>query len=107
MLEWLKRAIYVTEDKFGLADYRKPIPRFDKLLVAGGILAGILGRLGALACVVAYYTQNASGDVWRLLIASILVWWCGDYFCRTGHRGLIYAHMDLLADWIEARPEGK
>jgi hypothetical protein len=39
----------------------------------------------------------------HLLIIGILLWAPGDYFCRTGHRGLIYHHADLLADYLDRR----
>ena len=102
MITRLEKLFYVTENKFGFENYRKPIVWFDKLLVVGGILAGIIGRLCAGVWVVKFvldkyeYIQTVP-----LLIIGILLWTGGEYFLRTGNRGLIYHHMDLLLDYLD------
>jgi hypothetical protein len=35
--------------------------------------------------------------------SGVLLWALGEYFSRTGHRGLIYHHMDLLTDHLDRR----
>jgi len=100
---WLGR-FYLTEEKFGFTDYRKPIVWFDKMLVVLGILAGIAGRVMAAVWVLLFVLRpDGSGPGLWLLAAAVLIWAPGEYFCRTGHRGLIYHHMDLLADYVDRR----
>ena len=95
---------YVTEEKFGFAHYRKPIVWFDKLLIAGGILGGIVGRILAAVWVLRLVlaAQGESPSL-HLLLAGVLIWASGEYFLRTGHRGLTYHHMDLLATYLDGR----
>jgi len=102
MLEWLKRRIYITEPKFGLPAYRKPVPWFDKLLIVCGLAAGAAGRLTAGAWLLKLVVANGSfGDLLPLLSIALLLWLPGDYFRHTGNRGLIYHHMDILAEYLE------
>lgn len=103
MWERLERLVYVTEEQFGLKDYRKPILWFDKMLVVCGILAGIAGRILAGLWVLQVSLRPDGGWNWPLLGAAALFWAPGDYFCRTGNRGLIYHHMDLLARYLDGR----
>ena len=101
MRKWLERHVYVTEPKFGFAAYRKPIPWFDKLLVVGGLAAGMAGRLTAGAWLLRLVVGGeAFGDLLPLLAVAVLLWLPGDYVRRTGNRGLIYHHMDLLAEYL-------
>ena len=100
---WFDR-FYITEPKYGFAHYRKPIVWFDKLLVVCGILAGIAGRVMAGMWVLQFVLrpdglQPGPG----LFVLAVLLWLPGEYFCRTGHRGLIYYHVDLLADYLDRR----
>jgi hypothetical protein len=103
----LQDLIYVTEERFGLKDYRKPIVWFDKLLVVGGILAGIAGRLLAGVWALELVVGGRDGAAPQMLAAGVLLWAAGEYFCRTGHRGLIYHHMDMLADYLDRRMRGQ
>jgi len=104
MLEWLKRRIYITEARFGFPDYRKPIPWFDKLLIVCGLAAGIAGRLVAGAWLLKLVVGGGSfGPLLPLFMVAVLLWLPGDYFRHTGHRGLIYHHMDVLADHLAGR----
>jgi hypothetical protein len=101
----LKKLVYVTEDRFGIPDYRKPIVWFDKMLVVCGILAGIFGRLLAGYWVVdAVVNGRALTQNLPLPLVGVLAWATGEYFCRTGNRGLMYHHMDLLAGYLDRSP---
>ncbi len=101
--------LYVTEERFGFADYREPIVWFDKLLIVAGILAGICGRVFAAVWVLRFVLRAEGGSASpHLLLAGVLAWASCEYFLRTGHRGLIYHHMDLLASYLDGRlPAGK
>jgi hypothetical protein len=104
MLEWLKRRIYVTEPKFDFPDYRKPIPWFDKVLIVCGLAAGVAGRLtGGVWLLKLVVAREAFGDLLLLLAVAVLLWVPGDYFRATGNRGLIYHHMDILAEYLAKR----
>jgi hypothetical protein len=107
MKKRIEKLIYITENKFGMEAYRKPIVWFDKILVAGGILAAAIGKVLAGMWVI-HVAVTASGRMeWAgLLVAGLLLWVSGEYFMRTGNRGLIYHHMDLLADYLDRRSEG-
>lgn len=101
MLDRLKRCIYVTEARFCFSDYRKPIPWFDKLLIVFGLAAGAAGRLLAGAWLLKLVVGGGDlGALLPMLVAALLLWLPGDYFRHTGNRGLIYHHMDLLADYL-------
>ena len=107
MIEWLKRRIYITESKFDFPDYRKPIPWFDKLLVVGGLAAGMAGRLAAGAWLLRLVVGgDRFVDLLPLLVIALLLWLPGDYFRSTGNRGLIYHHMDILTDYLARRIGG-
>ena len=107
MWKRLEKLCYITEDKFGMPDYRLPIVWLDKLLVVGGITASVTGRVAAGVWVVAFVMQE--GLLLRsfpFLLCGVLVWAMGEYFTRTGNRGLIYHHMDLLEDYLDRRQSG-
>jgi hypothetical protein len=107
MLEWLKRRLYVTEPKFDFADYRKPIPWFDKSLIVCGLAAGIAGRLAGGAWLLRLVVSgDAFADLLPLLMVAVLLWLPGDYFRSTGNRGLIYHHMDILTEYLAKRVHG-
>lgn len=40
------------------------------------------------------------------LFCTVLVWGMGEYFTRTGNRGLIYHQTDLLVDYLDRNPRG-
>ena len=103
MSKRLQDLVYVTEEHFGLKDYRKPIVWFDKLLVVGGILAGMAGRLLAGIWALHLVVGGRDSPAPQLLAAGVLLWAAGEYFRHTGHRGLIYHHMDILADYLDRR----
>ena len=108
MWKRLEKQFYITEDKFGIEDYRLPIVWVDKLLVVGGITASVLGRVAAAAWVVAFVMER--GEFLRsipFLLCGVLVWGMGEYFMRTGNRGLIYHHMDLLTGYLDTRSGGR
>jgi hypothetical protein len=102
--KWLEQKIYITEEKFDLPDYRTPIVWFDKMLVAGGILISIVGRILSLIWIL-LFVQNDMQSIgqWKILVVGVLLWACGEYFLRTGNRGLIYFHMDFLVEYLEKR----
>ena len=104
MWKRLENLITITEDKFGFKDYRSPIVWIDKVILVGGILAAIIGRIVAVMWAVAFVLEK-SGPLcsWSFLICGILLWAAGEYFTRTGNRGLIYHHMDLLAEYLDKR----
>jgi len=107
MWERLKDLVFITEPKFGFEKYRKPIVWFDKLLVVGGILAGIAGRLLAAVWVIRFVLDDAGpAPAPAFLVAGVLIWTAGEYFLRTGHRGLIYHHTDLLVDYLDQKLAG-
>ncbi len=94
--------MYITEPRFGVPDYRKPIVWFDKMLVIFGFLASIIGQI--LCTIWAF--KFAIGDMatiqpLSLLVVGILLWLPGSYFRCTGNRGLIYHHMDFLVQYLE------
>lgn len=104
MWKRLEKLAYITEDKFGIEDYRLPIVWFDKLLVVGGILVSITGRIASMMWIVAFlFDRPGFLASWSFLACGILVWAAGEYFARTGNRGLIYHHMDLLAEYLDKR----
>ena len=108
MIQKLKDLIYITEEKFDLPDYRMPIVWFDKMLVVVGILAGIAGRIMVGIWVLGFAMRDqAVPSAPAVLIAGVLLWAAGEYFSRTGNRGLVYYHMDMLAEYLERRLPGK
>ena len=104
MLERLTRRIYMTEAKFDVPDYRKPIPWFDKMLIVCGLTAGVAGRLmGGVWLLRLVVAHESFGDLMPLLATAVLLWVPGDYFRNTGNRGLIYHHMDILTEYLARR----
>jgi len=104
MMGWLERVVYRTEEKFGFERYRKPIVWFDKMLVLLGMLAGVAGRMfGAIWVLQLATGQQSFTSLLPLLTVAVLLWVPGEYFCRTGNRGLIYHHMDILADYLDRK----
>ncbi|MEO5372365.1 MAG: hypothetical protein H7833_20030 [Magnetococcus sp. DMHC-1] len=110
----IEKFIYVTTKKYDLDDYRKPIVWFDKMLVSVGILSGIIGRIICFLWVVYFANNNEllllnflPPPAFKLLLSGILTWWLGEYFLRTGNRGLIYYHMDFLIDYLERKIKNK
>jgi hypothetical protein len=104
MIQRLKRLVYITEPKFDLPDYRKPIVWFDKMLITVGILAGIAGRIVAALWVLGFASRDpdlSRSHQW--LVAGVMLWAAGEYFTRTGNRGLIYYHVDMLTEYLERR----
>jgi hypothetical protein len=100
----LERFVYITENRFGLPDYRLPIVWFDKMILAGGILASVVGHIVSGLWVVAFVMgKDTFLSSYRCAVCGVLLWAAGEYFARTGHRGLIYHHMDLLVDYLDRR----
>ena len=100
----LESLMYITEDKFGIKDYRLSIVWIDKLIVLAGIVASIAGRIAAVMWVVAFLMDKPGfWSTTPFLVGAILAWGSGEYFVRTGNRGLIYHHMDLLVDYLDKR----
>lgn len=107
--ERLEKLIYISDDKFGMKDYRLSIVWFDKLILLAGVITSIMGRIAAMIWVVAIILEKPGFlSSFSFLISSVLIWAGGEYFTRTGNRGLIYHHMDLLVDYLDKKPiDGK
>ena len=78
----LGKRFYITEPKFGFERYRKPIVWFDKLLIVGGILAGIAGRLLAAVWVILILVAPMSRANSTILTPGISIHSRSCRFCR-------------------------
>ena len=37
------------------------------------------------------------------LLAGAMMWVVDEFFIRAAHRGILYHHMDFLADWLDRK----
>ena len=100
--------MYITENKFGIKDYRLSIVWIDKVILVGGILSSITGRMVSLLWAISFVLEKPGlMQSWAFLVCGVLLWAVGEYFTRTGNRGLIYHHMDLLAEYLDRQDDDK
>lgn len=103
-MKWLEKHMYITEKRFDLEDYRKPIVWFDKMLVTCGLLGSIVGQLLCLVWALNFVKNDMQSlQPLQILISGAVLWLGGQYFYNTGNRGLIYYHMDFLAEYLERK----
>lgn len=103
-LGWLWNGkVYEIGERFGRASYRTNIVRVEKASIWFWCVASVGGRILCMLWAVATAT-GGKGDYasWRLVVPGAMMWVAGEFFIRAANRGILYHHMDFLAEWLGA-----
>jgi hypothetical protein len=104
LVESFNRRIYDIRDRFGIHGYRGNRIPVEKIGMATWLTISMVGKLLCMAwAVLAFSGKQVSLGEWRLVLVGLLMWGFGDFYASACHRGILYHHMDLLADYLDSR----
>jgi hypothetical protein len=98
------RKIYDVRNRFGIKDYKGNIVSVEKKGMAIWLVVSILGKfLCIIWAVQAFGGNSVTLADWQVALLGLLMWGLGDFYATACHRGIIYHHVDMLAEYLDGR----